>query len=144
MVVPRGDGERVDERRVRGQHGQEDVAHVAQDEGHLRPAGFGGSQASAGDRDSDGAAVAASEVDPLPAAGGRSDVTETHALIYRPEYLVFYLAKTVLPSGLSPLYARPEAASLLEPRYGLCLLAVLALTAALWRRRRESREDSPE
>jgi len=46
--------------------------------------------------------------------------------------LGFYLWKTVLPLDLSPLYPMPARPSLLEPRFLLSTLAVLAITAALW------------
>ena len=45
--------------------------------------------------------------------------------------LCFYLWKSVLPFGLSPLYLLEERLNPAEPRYVACALAVLALTTAV-------------
>jgi Flp pilus assembly protein TadD len=49
----------------------------------------------------------------------------------------FYIAKTVLPSGLSPLYELPAEVSLLDGPFALAALATLLMTVsllALWRK----------
>ena len=49
--------------------------------------------------------------------------------------LVFYLRKTLWPSGLSPLYAVPPRFTPWEPRFLLCWSAVAAITTLAWRSR---------
>ncbi len=46
--------------------------------------------------------------------------------------LWFYFSKTVLPSALSPLHELPAKVSLLEPRFLLSLLAVIAVTVTVF------------
>lgn len=50
--------------------------------------------------------------------------------------LWFYVGKTVFPLGLSPLYELPVRVSPLDPPFLASALAVLAVTAGLWRWRR--------
>jgi protein O-mannosyl-transferase len=52
--------------------------------------------------------------------------------------LCFYLWKTVLPVGLSPLYPLPPALDPFEPRFVACAAIVLAVTIALVALRRRS------
>jgi len=72
---------------------------------------------------------------------GRLDVLAIHtpgARAVQALYgLAFYPWKTLLPTGLAPLYPVPDDVSLAEPRFALGALATLALTAlALALRRR--------
>lgn len=51
--------------------------------------------------------------------------------------LVFYTVKSVVPTGLAPLYMMPDVVDPLAPRFAFSLLTALALTAgavAAWRR----------
>ena len=52
--------------------------------------------------------------------------------------LCWYLLKTVIPTGLSPLYPMPARVDVLEARFLLSMLAVLALGLALWRLRQRA------
>jgi len=47
--------------------------------------------------------------------------------------LCFYLIKTVVPAGLSPLYEMPLRVSIAEPRYVASILASVALVVGVWR-----------
>lgn len=47
--------------------------------------------------------------------------------------LCFYLVKTVVPVGLSPLYEMPLEVSLLSPRFAVSAVAVVLLAFALWK-----------
>jgi tetratricopeptide (TPR) repeat protein len=52
--------------------------------------------------------------------------------------LVFYLAKTLLPRGLSPLYELPQHVDPIALRYLICYIVVVVITAAAWIIRRRS------
>lgn len=52
--------------------------------------------------------------------------------------LVFYLRKTLLPDGLSPLYELPQQVQPWAPRYLASYVIVLALVAAAWYARRRA------
>lgn len=60
---------------------------------------------------------------------------EEHTLVERMAQafhgLAFYPLKTLLPTGLMPIYELPEALSPIQPPYLFSMLAVLAVTAAL-------------
>jgi tetratricopeptide (TPR) repeat protein len=47
--------------------------------------------------------------------------------------LCFYLIKTVVPAGLSPLYEMPLRVSIAEPRYVVSILVCMAGGIAIWR-----------
>ena len=47
--------------------------------------------------------------------------------------LCFYLIKTIVPAGLSPLYEMPLEVSLASPRFAVSALAVVLLACALWK-----------
>jgi hypothetical protein len=73
---------------------------------------------------------------------GAAATLERHGILERnlqANYgLIFYVWKTVLPTGLSPLYLLSKPLSIGEPRFIAAILAVPLVTAAsfVWRRRR--------
>ncbi|HEY5490017.1 MAG TPA: tetratricopeptide repeat protein [Gemmatimonadaceae bacterium] len=68
--------------------------------------------------------VALQPVDQLSAAG---------KLAVSAYSLCFYLLKTILPVGLSPLYEMPVAVSLGSPRFAASVVTVVLLAFAVWR-----------
>ncbi len=70
------------------------------------------------------------------AMSGGATYTTAHIMTQPAYKLCFYIGKTFLPVGLSPLYPYRPPSSVFEPKYVLCGIAALGVTALLVRYRR--------